>query len=42
MLDDEVNRDPIVSETRDDDICIDDRRKDKVPKGIFNEFVVLL
>lgn len=42
MLDDEVNRDPIISETRDDDVSVHNRREDKVPKGIFNEFVVLL
>ena len=41
VLDDEVHADSIVSESRNNDICIYYRGQDEVSEGIFNEFVVL-
>ncbi len=42
MLDNEIHRNPVVSEARNDNIRINDGGKDEVPKGIFDKFVVLL
>lgn len=41
ILDDEVHRDAVVAETRDDDISVDRRRQDEIAICVLDEFVVL-
>lgn len=42
VLNDEIDRNSVVSETRDNDVSVHDRRQDKVPEGILDKFVVLI
>lgn len=42
VLHNEINRHPIISEARDDDIRIDNGGQDEVPEGILDKLVVLL
>lgn len=42
ILYNEINRYPIISEAWDDDISINYSRQDKIPKSIFNKFIILL
>ena len=42
MLHYEVHRNTIISESRDNDIGIDDRRQDEISEGIFDKLVILL
>ena len=41
MLNNEVDRNPVVPVPRDNDVCVGDSRVYKVPERIFDELVVL-
>jgi len=41
VLDDEIHRHSVVSETRNDDVSVDCSGQDEVSEGFFDEFVVL-
>lgn len=41
VLHDEVHRNPVVSEARDDDVGVDDGRQDEGSEGILDKLVVL-
>lgn len=42
VLHDEVHRDAVVAEARDDDVRVDCGRQDEVAEGLLHELVVLL
>lgn len=42
ILHNEIHWNSIISEARDNDISIYNSRKNKIPKGILNEFIILL
>lgn len=41
VLNDEIHRNSVVSETRNDDVSVDCSGKDEVSEGFFDKFVVL-
>ncbi len=42
VLHNEIHRDAVVTESRDDDVCIDGSGQDEVAEGVLHELVVLL
>lgn len=42
MLHDKINRNPVISETRNNDICIDNWRQNEISESIFDKLVILL
>lgn len=42
MLNDEIHRDSVVSETWNDDISVNQSWQDEISEGVFHKFVVLL